>query len=118
MGKFTFVMVRLKYRRCCIVPPSDRSVFPWMPYSVPTQKQLLTTRLLTPPSQGWPIDKPCPLPNVQLEIVILLPNAELLPIWMLSSPSLMEQLRISTLVEAKSIPSVLCVPSGVLIVMF
>src|SRR6266436_2643002 len=77
-----------------------------MPYSVPLHVQLLTRRLFTPPCVGLPIDKPCPVPKVQLEIVISFAAALLLPIWILSSPSLIEQFWMRTFVEARSIPSV------------
>ena len=89
----------------------------WIPYSVPFHVQLLTTRLVTMPEMVLPSDRPCPLPKVQLETVIFAASAEP-PISRLSSPSLMEQLRIRTFVDDRSIPSVLCVVPGVLFVMF
>ena len=95
-----------------------RSVLILIPYCVPFHTQLLTVRLLIPLCVGLPIDTPCPLPNVQLEIMMSDERAELLPIWILSSPSLIEQPWINTFVEARSIPSVLAVFDAVLILMF
>src|ERR1039458_8247860 len=94
-----------------------------MPYSVPLNVQLLTSRSCTPRTSPtiwvWmrlPIDTPWPVPKVQLDTVMFAAAAALPPISMLSSPSLIEQFRMSTLVEARSIPSVLGESKGVLIV--
>src|SRR5580698_7410645 len=91
-----------------------------MPYSVPLNEQLLTNKSCTPRTSPtncvaiWlPIDKPWPLPKKQLEIVTSAAAPPLPPISILSSPTLIEQLRIKTLVEAKSIPSVLWESNGV-----
>src|ERR1017187_2610377 len=116
IGKFTLVMVRSQYLRFCIPPPRSRSVLILTPYSVPVHEQLLTIKLFTPPWVKLPIDTPCPVPNVQLETVMSVAG-ELPPISRSSSPVLIEQFRIRTLVEVISAPSVLCESNGVLIVM-
>src|SRR5579859_5395167 len=108
-------MVMSRYWMFCTKPPRSVSDFMRMPLVVLLNVQLLTSRSCTPPDVMLPIDTPCPAPNVQFETVMSAARA-LPPISILSSPSLMKELRISTLVEAMSIPSVLGESHGVLMV--
>src|SRR5215468_2073035 len=101
-------MPMFKYERFCTMPPRSLSDLIRMPLSVLLKVQLMTVRLETPPEVLLPMETPCPSPKVQLVITTSTEAEALLPSATLSSPTLILQLRMTALVSAKSMASVLC----------
>src|SRR5579871_1630639 len=87
------------------MPPSVLLDLSRRPYWVPLKVQLSTSTLLTLPLVMLPMESPWPLPKVQP--VTVMPLQALEPPICTTSPSLMKQFLMLTLVPRRSMPSVL-----------